>query len=393
MPINNIKNDLIKSKRDGTCHLVLKLTGMCNLSCAYCYLKNKNRKTIQTDYYTTLKTVKALLDKVPASDFTIVFFGGEPLLEIDKITGILANLGKDSRISGFSINTNGILMDENSTRLFSENEMSVSIALDGTQEMHNKYRKSEIIKNPHKKAMEALELLLKSGVKVAARMTIGPRNAGKLDKGVNYLIKSGVKAIGFSPASNLNWTRQESQNWGKSITRCFETYISGHSDCRIFDFERLFTDKSNSCIPGKSIISINPDGSLSKCHRTTADLNDSSSIIRRTSICSSCSAEPYCTFCVPKYGLKRPGHGCKLKKILIDSCFSVINGTNERNKSMSRYIMINEKIYNIPDEVLEKFRVKDNNKEEIKSKMISEKNLVEPPIKGNWYELGESDCY
>jgi len=393
MSINNIKNDLIKLKRDGTCHLVIKLTGMCNLSCGYCYLKSNSRKTIPTDINKISKSVKAILDNIPASEFKIVFFGGEPLLEINKISSILSRIGTDKRISGFTINTNGILIDENSARLFSENNISVSISLDGTQEMHNEYRKSETLENPHGKAMRSLELLMKSGVDVAARITIGPRNAGKLEEGVNYLIHNGIKTIGFSPASNMNWSRQDFQNWGESIIDCYRTYISGHSSCKIYDFDRLFTEKSSRCIPGKSIISINPDGTLSNCHRISTDLDELSPIIQKTSPCSDCVAEPYCTFCVPKYGLKRPGNGCILKKILIDSCFSVINRKSERNNSMSRYIIINEKIYNIPDEVLERYRVDENKSENIKSQKISEKNLVEPPIKGNWYELGESDCY
>ena len=61
---------------------------------------------------------------------------------------------------------------------------------------------------------------------------------------------------------------------------------------------------------------------------------------------------------------------------------------------MEQYTVIKGKLYKIPAEVLKKYRVPEEEQRRLKaSGNVPKPGRAEPPIKGNWYELGESDCF
>lgn len=75
----------------------------------------------------------------------IVLHGGEPLLAGSgvityAVRAIRAALGHRTR-ANFSVQTNGLLLDEEFIKLFEDLDVSVSLSLDGDQEMHDRHRK------------------------------------------------------------------------------------------------------------------------------------------------------------------------------------------------------------------------------------------------------------
>ncbi|WP_455367756.1 radical SAM protein, partial [[Eubacterium] cellulosolvens] len=97
-------------------HFYVTLTTECNLTCRYCYRKccddfgsNFDRFKINYDLPRTisydLMQLKSFLKKDPKAD--IIFYGGEPLLELEKMKEIMEQL-PDRK---YLIQTNGILLD------------------------------------------------------------------------------------------------------------------------------------------------------------------------------------------------------------------------------------------------------------------------------------------
>ena len=96
-------------------HFYVTLTNICNMQCRYCYGKacedfGSNFRDLAIDYslpssiaYDT-ETLRKFMqrDREPA----IVFYGGEPLLQMDKLREIMDQL----TACKFMIQTNGLLL-------------------------------------------------------------------------------------------------------------------------------------------------------------------------------------------------------------------------------------------------------------------------------------------
>jgi len=117
-------------------HYHIILTERCNLRCKYCYEKsmqefeNGLEKRWDYDMETPIDSevpIEKLKNFLKPED-TLIFYGGEPLVMMDKIKEIMDNI--DCR---FIIQTNGILLDRLPTEyLMKLDKMLVSI--DGTKE-------------------------------------------------------------------------------------------------------------------------------------------------------------------------------------------------------------------------------------------------------------------
>ncbi len=120
---------------------VLYLTNKCNLSCEYCYEKDY----VNDKHTLSEKFLSDFIDNFNNEhDQSIVLFGGEPLLEIDKIKFIYKYI-EDNKIEkklNFSTTTNGILLQNEDTYNFIKSiilnkNFKLEISYDG----HGNYRR------------------------------------------------------------------------------------------------------------------------------------------------------------------------------------------------------------------------------------------------------------
>lgn len=136
-------NNLVRSKAKT---LVLEITEECNIRCSYCVFdedyeseRNHGEKTMSME--TAKKAIEYFCKRIRDDVGYIVFYGGEPLLEFEKIKE-LVNFAK--KISGnkikFSLTTNGINLSKPKVEFFIENDFLITVSLDGDKETHDKYR-------------------------------------------------------------------------------------------------------------------------------------------------------------------------------------------------------------------------------------------------------------
>ena len=132
---------------------ILKIASRCNLNCTYCYVYNKGDSSYKSQpkimsYRTVdsfiLETKKhCLLHKI--TGFTFIFHGGEPLLAGKGFFKYFVDKAKDE-FEGvnikliFSIQTNGVLLDENWCVLFNALNISIGTSLDGPKVYNDKNR-------------------------------------------------------------------------------------------------------------------------------------------------------------------------------------------------------------------------------------------------------------
>ena len=147
--------DLFRGDPAEFLQLILIITEDCNLQCAYCsysgiyeYERVHNRKSMpflvakkSLDYFIT-KHFFRIRRINPTKRIVIGFYGGEPLLEFDLIKKVMmycSDKYPDLEIM-WNLTTNGTLLSREVVRFLVENNVFVSVSLDGPEEEHDRNR-------------------------------------------------------------------------------------------------------------------------------------------------------------------------------------------------------------------------------------------------------------
>ncbi|WP_432991315.1 FxsB family cyclophane-forming radical SAM/SPASM peptide maturase [Dactylosporangium sp. CA-233914] len=130
--------------------LILKIHSRCNLSCDYCYVYESVDQSWRTRPVTmapaTLERVAHRIDEhVRAHDLRelqVVLHGGEPLLAgHDGVAAVLRSVRDAFPAARFSMQTNGILLDERFLALFHEYGLRVGVSVDGGRAATDRHRR------------------------------------------------------------------------------------------------------------------------------------------------------------------------------------------------------------------------------------------------------------
>ncbi len=128
-------------------YVVLQIAHDCNLNCIYCYgdggSYGRKRELMTLD--TAKKAIDLLVKNCGESQtLSVVFFGGEPLINFDVVKGtweycksLEEKIGKKFI---FSMTTNGTILTDEIYNFIKENRISVMISIDGEKDIQNKHR-------------------------------------------------------------------------------------------------------------------------------------------------------------------------------------------------------------------------------------------------------------
>lgn len=129
-------------------HLRLNITETCNLRCSYCYERvsdvwNKRRTMTWEIAKKAIDQFLLYVIKNEKEKVSVRFFGGEPLMNWELVEKsmdyIKSKLSNNIQIS-YIINTNGTLIDDMRAKFLAENNIAVSLSLDGVKDIHDKFR-------------------------------------------------------------------------------------------------------------------------------------------------------------------------------------------------------------------------------------------------------------
>jgi len=127
--------------------LWLGISHKCNLNCAYCFANEPRyvgeKQLMSKD--TARQAVDFLISHSgDEEELGIIFFGGEPLLNLPVIKATIDYSQKRGKKKGkrfvFSMTTNGILLTPEVFRYLIDKNVSVMVSLDGTKSIHDRYR-------------------------------------------------------------------------------------------------------------------------------------------------------------------------------------------------------------------------------------------------------------
>ncbi len=127
----------------GPTDLYIMVSGMCNLSCTYCFADQDSYGVEKYSRLIEEKVIERLPELLSAFPTIggIVFFGGEPLLAYKYIEKIIKQIEKISNFK-LGIVTNGTILNNDIITLLKTYHIHVTVSVDGWKIVHNMNRKT-----------------------------------------------------------------------------------------------------------------------------------------------------------------------------------------------------------------------------------------------------------
>ena len=267
---------------------LVDMTKNCNLGCIYCFRSlEKEHKTVTVEMLQTIcSTIASYSKKYPELKISIQAWGGEPLLELDKIVlmrKIFDDLGMHPDIS---IETNGTLINRNTASLLIENDIHVGISIDGDALLQDLQRPKRNGAGSYKEVRQGIEALREAGIHDIGSITVVTRNtAARIDEITDHLAKElNIRNLKF----NIMRTNDRNREYAISeeqigayldslLGKLKDLYASGIGACEDNISQRIknlcFRPNDNicdacGCQGGYRMLSIDSEGYVYPCEMT-----------------------------------------------------------------------------------------------------------------------------
>jgi uncharacterized protein len=262
-------------------HYHLILTSMCNSKCRYCYEKSMEEEndlgkkwkfdfSCPTQTSVDVKKLKDFLEK--DKDAVLIFYGGEPLLEIKKIKEIIDEIDVP-----FRMQTNGKLLDKIPIEYLKKID-KVLISVDG-DEGRTDFNRG---KGTYKKVLKNLNLIREKGYRgeIVARMTL---DFPDIFEQVKHLLEIGFDSIHWQLDAGFYKCDFDEDNFKKfvndyneSVSKLIDFWIKDMEKNKrvlmIYPFVGIFNrligwDKNNGlmCGAGEYGFAIDTNGKIIAC--------------------------------------------------------------------------------------------------------------------------------
>jgi len=269
--------------------LVLNVANDCNLGCSYCFASQGDYGTPKRmmSEETARRSVDFLLSNSGAhKSVTIVFFGGEPLMNLKLIRRLVDYANEAGAKAGkqvdFTMTTNATYLTREVIDFLSESHIGVSVSIDGPKEYHDLRR---TYKNGHGSydfiRPRVLELLNRHKTRpIAARATL-THGVTAVEECFWHLKEMGFHEIGFAPVTSAaqdDFALTPDEMWQvmEQFRRLANVYVDEALANRHLGFSNVSNIlselhagivKAYPCGAGLGLLGVGVDGDLFLCHR------------------------------------------------------------------------------------------------------------------------------
>lgn len=160
----------VQANKELTFDFVLKVVERCNLACPYCYYffqeyDGNGKKSLMTEEVESAlpEFFERSACNLNLKRLNIVLHGGEPLMmkkkRVDKLCRTLRESLTGLVEVNISIQTNGVLIDDEWIDIFERHGILVGVSIDGPPEIHDRGRPDHKGRGSYHKAVRGLKML------------------------------------------------------------------------------------------------------------------------------------------------------------------------------------------------------------------------------------------
>ena len=169
-------------------HLLIKPTGAdCNLGCRYCFFRPKASLYPGSSFRMTDEVMEAAIEQLlaahPGPDVAFGWQGGEPTLMglsfFERVMEAIERHRRPGQRVSQSIQTNGILVNDEWAAFLARHRFLVGLSLDGPPALHDAFRVDAGGHGTHGQVMRAWEALARHGVEVNVLCSVHAANASQ----------------------------------------------------------------------------------------------------------------------------------------------------------------------------------------------------------------------
>ena len=272
--------------------LVLEVAQDCNLRCNYCYAEagTYGAAPCLLTPAAARQAVRYLLDNSgQAEHVTLIFFGGEPLLNMPAVRAAtreaISHGEKTGKKVHFSLTTNGTLLDPGCVAFLHENRVSVAVSMDGPRHIHDRNRPDEKGNGTYEEIVSRLAMLLEdSPVPVAARATLEPDQWHSMVEVFDHLTSLGFDEVGIAPVSPVSKallpTASQEAALLKGFERLAKRFVAHARKGLVMPFSNILDllgrihlgqTRPVSCGAGLGYMAMDAKGDFFPCHRLAGE--------------------------------------------------------------------------------------------------------------------------
>ncbi len=260
---------MVKASRDF--QVFAKPVGsICNLGCHYCYYLPKEHLYPKGESFRMPddileEYIVQHIDAYPEPVIRFSWHGGEPtVLGLDYFRKIVALQRKhqpsDQRIIN-GIQTNGTLLDEDWCRFLAAEGFAVGLSLDGSQEMHDRYRVTKGQKPTYEPTMRGYQLLRQHRISCDILCVVHAHNVQYPTQVYRFFKQMEAPYVTFLPlvepqpdaAGSVSHRSVPAEAWGDFLCTIFDEWVSqdiGQIKVQIFEeaVRTAFGQEHSLCI-------------------------------------------------------------------------------------------------------------------------------------------------
>jgi len=197
--------------------------------------------------------IRQLLEAHPFPQVTVAWQGGEPtLMGVDffkSAVELQKKYGSTGRQVSNTLQTNGVLLDDEWCRFFRENKFLLGVSIDGPKEFHDRYRLDRSGKGTFDKVIRGIKTCQKYDVQFSALVLLNNYNVRQPDTLFDFCIENELTFLQFIPCiendpvtggpAEFSITPQQ---YGDFLCRLFDLwYDYGPEKLNIREFDSLVT--------------------------------------------------------------------------------------------------------------------------------------------------------
>ncbi len=199
-------------------NLTIAPTSACNFSCPYCFEKGIKYSTMNDNVVNALVDFISKKSTVTNNAVSITWYGGEPLLAIDKIDKIITEIkNRGVKIIYNGIITNGYYLNEKNQKILKKHNIRfIQITLDGANaETHNKRRFNKDGTGSWDTILNNLDILLSDNEfeldNISIRCNIDEKNKKEFNELKENLLRrwNNDKRLFIHPAILQNYNKED----------------------------------------------------------------------------------------------------------------------------------------------------------------------------------------